>query len=66
MIIDWVGPELAVGACVAYADDVTVVIKNQKEVNIVNKHLQLYGEVFGVKAKIKQKVSALYGTIHGH
>ena len=33
----------------AYADDVTVIIKNEKELNIVKEHLALYEEVSGSK-----------------
>lgn len=33
----------------AYADDVTAIIKNQNEQNIINEHLQLYEEVSGAK-----------------
>ena len=33
----------------AYADDVTIIIKNQKELDIVNEHLKLYEEISGSK-----------------
>ena len=33
----------------AYADDITIIIKNGKELNIVNEHLSLYEEISGSK-----------------
>lgn len=33
----------------AYADDVSIIIRNQAEMNIVNKHFELYEEVAGAK-----------------
>ena len=33
----------------AYAGDITIIIKNSKELNIVNEHLSLYKEISGSK-----------------
>ena len=47
------------------SDDITVIVKNQKEPNQVNWHLKIYKEVSAAKLNhIKQRVSGLGGKIN--